>query len=351
MIATVVSLSDVRAADLPTVGGKTANLGELVAAGLPVPPAFCVTTAAFEAFLEGDDDELDVLFDRLDALAANDVEGARELGAALRNRLESRDVPAEIAGAVVAAWEAMGDAVPVAVRSSATAEDLPEASFAGQQDTYLNIVSANDLVDRTRACWISLYTDRAILYRIQHGIPHRKVALSVVVQQMVLPDRSGILFTADPLTGNRKITTIDAGFGLGETLVAGLVSADLYRVDSRTSAVDVTIGDKERAIEPVEGGGTRLVELSAERRAARVLTDEQAIELAEIGGQIADLRGGPQDIEWCIDDGVIFITQARSITALYPALPAPEDDTLHVYFCFNHFQVMTDAMPPLANWS
>ena len=347
MTATVVSLSDVRAADLPTVGGKAANLGEMVAAGLPVPPAFCVTTAAFEAFLDGDDDEIDALFDRLDALAADDVAGARELGAALRNRLATRSVPAEIAGAVVAAWETMGDA-PVAVRSSATAEDLPEASFAGQHDTYLNVVGADELVDRTRACWISLYADRAILYRMQLGIAHRQVALSVIVQQMVLPDRSGILFTADPLTGNRTITTIDAGFGLGEALVAGLVSADLYRVDTRTSAVDATIGDKELVIEPIEGGGTRRVALSPERRAARVLTDEQAVALAALGARIAELRGGPQDIEWCIDDGAIFITQARPITSLYPALPAPEDDTLHVYFCFNHFQVMTDAMPPLA---
>ncbi|MCA9538518.1 MAG: phosphoenolpyruvate synthase [Myxococcales bacterium] len=344
-----LAFAEVGAADLPRVGGKGANLGELTRAGVPVPPGFCVTTDAYRAFL-ADDTEWPGLLAEMDALGADDVEATRVVGARVRGHLEARSVPQAIADEVLAAWRKLGESRAYAVRSSATAEDLPDASFAGQQDTYLNIVGADALLDRMRACWASLFTDRAILYRRRNNIDHTEVALSVVVQRMVLPQKAGILFTGDPVSGHRFTTRIDAGFGLGEALVSGLVSADLYTVDVRARRViDVVIGDKALAIEPIEGGGTVQVDLPPERRHARVLSDDEALRLAEMGARIEKLRGGPQDVEWCVAEGEIYIVQARPITSLYPLPdPMPTDGALHAYVSFNHFQVMTDAMPLLA---
>jgi len=348
MTCWTIDLSQVGAADLLRVGGKGANLGLLTAAGLPVPPGFCVTTDAFRRFVEGE--ALHPLFADLDAVSPGDLSAARACGAALRDALTARPIPAELSEAIIAAWCIAGDQQAYAVRSSATAEDLPDASFAGQQDSYLQVIGEASLLDRVRACWASLYTDRAILYRLQNGIVHRDVALSVVVQKMVLPQASGILFTADPLTGQRQTVSIDAGFGLGETLVSGLVNADLYRVDKRDGRIlEVRVGDKQLAILPLDGGGTRTEQLGDERRRSRVLTDEQARQLAALGTRIETLLGSPQDIEWCIEQDEIFIVQSRPITSLYP-LPerVTAGDSLEVYFCFNHFQVMTDAMPPMS---
>jgi pyruvate,water dikinase len=346
----VLPIDRIRAADLPLVGGKGANLGELAGAGFPVPPGFCVTTTAFRRFLAAAGERSEAMYGELEALAPGDVDGVRRVGAQIRAELAAVAVPDEVTVAVLAAWEALGAEHAYAVRSSATAEDLPGASFAGQQDTFLNVRGREALLAAVRACWISLFTDRAILYRAQSGFDHRTVLLSVVVQRMVWPEVSGILFTADPLSGHRQVASIDAGFGLGEALVSGLVSADLYRVDKRTlDVIEARVAEKELAIRPRPEGGTVREALGDVQRNARALSDEQAVALTVVSSRIEAHYGQPQDIEWCIDgDGEIFIVQSRPITSLFPLPePAPSDDALHLYFSFGHLQVMTDAINPM----
>lgn len=335
--------------DLPKVGGKGANLGALARAGFPVPPGFCITTDGFRRFTAGCG-ELPALYDALDALDAKDVNAARRLGAAVREALLRVPLPQEIADAATAAWRSIGEGDAYAVRSSATAEDLPGASFAGQQDTYLNIRGEAELLSAIRRCFASLFTDRAILYRAQNGFGHREVALSVVVQRMVLAEAAGILFTADPVSGHRGTLTIEAGFGLGEALVGGLITADLYRVDRKTRAIkELRVGDKAVAIRPQPDGGTVTEELPAAQRTARVLDDAALQSLVRLGVAVESHYGGrPQDLEWCREQGKLYLVQARPITSLYPLPePPPKDGALHVYVGFSHAQNMTDPISPL----
>jgi pyruvate,water dikinase len=344
MAPLVLPFSAIRLADLPTVGGKGANLGELCSAGFPVPPGYCLTTRAFRLFLESAPAGV---LDPLTGLEA-DFARVREAGARVRDQLLAVPVPAEVAEAAEAAWRALGTERSYAVRSSATAEDLPDASFAGQQDTFLHRVGWEAIRDGIHRCWVSLFTDRAILYRIQHHFGHEDAALAVVVQAQILPDVSGILFTADPLTSNRAIVAIDAGFGLGEGLVSGKVSADLYQVARRDGKlVHKRIADTALAVLPAEGGGTREVPLTDGSRPA--LTDAQAEALAGLGWRIEAHYGRPQDIEWCLLGGAIIVLQSRPITTLHPLPdPPPAQDGLHVYVSWNHVQGMTDPMPDLA---
>ncbi len=344
----VMPFADITAADLPRVGGKGANLGELTRAGLPVPGGFCVTTRAWAAHI-ADHPAFESLLAELEQVEPDDLDGVRALGGRIRAALTAREMPAAVRAAVVEAWRAAGVEHPYAVRSSATAEDLPTASFAGQQDTYLNVIGEADLLDRVRACWASLYTDRAILYRMRNAVPHRQVALSVVVQRLVRPDKSGILFTADPISGHRGHTSVDAGFGLGEALVSGLVDADLYVVETDSGRpVSVKVGDKALAIRWVAGGGTETIDLPPEQRRRRVLGDDELQRLVALGRRIEAHYGCPQDIEWCFAHGALFVVQARPITSLFPLPePASPGDGAKVYACFNHFQVMTDAVPPM----
>ncbi len=312
-----------------------------------MPPGFCVTTAAFQAFLAGAGDTSQ-MFAALAALNPEDTSAVRQLGKHVRTRLRQAPMPDAAAGAIEAAWRKAGAEFAYAVRSSATAEDLPGASFAGQQDTYLNVRGGDELLEKVKACWVSLFTDRAITYRQKNGFDHRRVFLSVIVQRMVTPDVSGIMFTADPIDGRRHIVSIDSGFGLGEALVSGLVSADLYKVDKRTHAiVERKIARKTLVIRPTPDGGTRQEALDDEQQRARSLTDAQAVELAAMGARIETHYQAPQDIEWCIASGAISIVQSRPITTLYP-LPAPPapDAALRIYISFGHVQVMTDALPP-----
>jgi pyruvate,water dikinase len=345
----ILPFERISAADLPRVGGKGANLGEMARAGFPVPPGFCVTTAAFDEFLAGCG-ALQPLYAELEALDGKDVEAARRVAESTRATLERAPLPPAVADAVLAAWRELGTDASWAVRSSATAEDLPDASFAGQQDTYLNIRGAEALLDAVRRCWVSLFTDRAVLYRARSGFGHRSVKLSVVVQRMVLPEVSGILFTADPITGRRGTVSIDAGFGLGEALVSGLINADLYKVDKATGELlEVRVGDKALAIRPKPEGGTWEEHLPEATRRARALDDAALRELVAMGVRIEKHYGKPQDIEWCIEAGRLYVVQTRPITSLYPLPePAPDDEGLHVYASFGHVQMMTDAMPPLA---
>lgn len=344
----ILSFTDIRATDLPLVGGKGANLGELTHAGFPVPSGFCLTTIAFQEFIESCPESA-TLYALLDTVTADDVETARKVGQHVRQTLLDVPVPQHIIDAVKQEWQQVGQDDAYAVRSSATAEDLPDASFAGQQDTYLNVRGHLDLVDAIRRCWVSLFTDRAILYRCQNNFSHQEVLLSVVVQQMVMAEMSGILFTADPLTGHRHTVAIDASFGLGEALVSGLVSPDAYRVDKRTQTIiERQIADKQIAIFPEKEGGTRQETLSPAQRGQTVLTDAQILALAAMGSRIEAHYDAPQDIEWAIVAGQIYLLQARPITSLFPinGLQSP-DDSLHIYFSMGHQQMMTNAMSPL----
>lgn len=348
----IVPFEQLGAADLARVGGKGSNLGELSRAGFPVPHGFCLTTAGYRALLAGVADAARFI-DELDRLGVPDtadaLENIRRLGAALRRAIESTPLPDAIAEALVHAWSAIGPEHTYAVRSSATAEDLPGASFAGQQETFLNVAGQPALLEAVRGCMASLFTDRAIVYRAKNGFSHGQVALSVIVQRMAMPEVSGVLFTADPIANSRKICTIDATYGLGEVLVSGQVCPDSYRVDKRSGEVlEARVGDKNTAIWPIPGGGTRTESLDETRRSARALTDAQACSLAELGVRIEAHFGQPQDIEWCLEQGEFRILQSRPITSLYPMPePAPDDDALHVYASVGHFQGMTDPMSPM----
>lgn len=345
----VVTFSRIGAQDLERVGGKGQNLGALTQAGFPVPPGFCVTTEGYRRFVAGCEG-FAAWLDRLDELNPDDVAGARELGAAVRAALLAVPLPAELAGEIAAAHAEFGEQHAYAVRSSATAEDLPGASFAGQQDTYLNVRGRDELLAAVRRCFASLFTDRAILYRARNGFGHRDVALAVVVQRMVVPDAAGILFTADPVSGHRGTLTIDAGYGLGEALVGGLVTADLYRVDRRSGALkEVRVGDKAVAVRALPGGGTVTEDVPEDMRRARVLDDAAVAALAELGGRVEAHYGGvPQDVEWCIERGALYLVQARPITSLFPLVePPPRDGAVHLYMSFGHGQNMTDPITPM----
>ncbi len=344
----VIALGDLGAEDVARAGGKGANLGELTRAGLPVPPGFCVTTDAYRAFVASAS-EAAPLLDALAALARDDADGARAVGERLRTVLVAAPIPDEVARDIEGAWRRAGADRAYAVRSSATAEDLPGASFAGQQDTYLNVRGERALLDAVRCCWASLFTERAILYRARNGFDHREVALAVVVQRMVDADVAGILFTADPVSGDRLTTVIDAGFGLGEALVSGVVTADRFRVDRRHGAiVERHIADKGLSIVAAADGGVERVALPHERSRAASLTDRQVLELTALGTRIAEHFGLPQDIEWAYRGGELTTLQARPITSLYPLPePRPADGGLHLYFSFAHAQGVLEPMTPL----
>ncbi|WP_431899071.1 rifamycin-inactivating phosphotransferase [Nonomuraea sp. bgisy101] len=346
MGAYVLGFHDIDKTQLGLVGGKGANLGELSAIhGVRVPYGFCVTTDAYRDVVEHDA-AVSVLIDELSGLRADDRARIATAGARLRTAIEGLTVPEEIRRDIVRhLHEAGGDHVPCAVRSSATAEDLPSSSFAGQQDTYLNIQGATAVIDSVRRCWASLFTDRAVAYRIQNGFDHRAVRLSVVVQQMVFPDAAGIMFTADPVSSNRTVVSIDAGFGLGEAFVSGLVNADNYRVRAGR-IIDKKIATQTKELRASPSGGTHELPIEPARQHAQKLGDEQILQLEELGRRIETHFGKPQDIEWALYDGMFHVLQSRPITTLYPVPPA-HDGKNHVYISYGHRQMMTDAFAPL----
>ncbi|MFC5826028.1 rifamycin-inactivating phosphotransferase [Nonomuraea insulae] len=346
MGAYVLGFHDIDKTQLTLVGGKGANLGELSAIGeVRVPYGFCVTTEAYQEVVEGDP-SISALIDGLAGLRADDRAGIAAACTRLRAAIESLTVPEEIQHEVIRhLQDAGGEDVPCAVRSSATAEDLPSSSFAGQQDTYLNVRGTEALIDSVRRCWASLFTDRATAYRIQNGFDHRAVRLSVVVQQMIFPDAAGIMFTADPVSANRRVTSIDAGFGLGEAFVSGLVNADNYRVKAG-QIIDKKIVEQTKELRASASGGTQEQPIEPERRSAQKLSDGQILRLESLGRRIESHFGKPQDIEWALCDGRFYVLQSRPITTLYPVPPA-HDDKNHVYVSYGHRQMMTDAFAPL----
>ncbi len=344
MHGVLLQLGEVGRDRLAVVGGKAAHLGELTrTAGITVPGGWCVTTGAYRAVVEGAPG-FDALLDRLAGLPADDADGLAAVAAEVRGLVASRPVPDDVAAAVAAAVGRSPAGTAWAVRSSATAEDLPTASFAGQQDSYLNVVGADAVLDRVRDCWASLFTDRAVAYRRRRGLDHRAVAMAVVVQEMVVPDVSGVLFTADPVTSDRTATVVEAVPGLGEALVSGLVAADGWTVRDGT-VVDRRAAPRTVAVRPAPGGGIRTERLGPHDDSP-LLTDDQVLELARLGRTIEAGLGGPQDVEWCLSGGRFQVVQSRPITTLFP-VPDTDDDRLHVYLSVGYQQMMTDAMRPL----
>ncbi|MBM7587179.1 pyruvate,water dikinase [Bacillus pakistanensis] len=327
------------------VGGKGVNLGELSKIhGIQLPGGFCVTTEAYQKALE-QNEAFHALLDQLTLLKVEDRDQIGEISREIRKIILEVDIPSDVVKAVAHYLFQFGNEHAYAVRSSATAEDLPYASFAGQQDTYLNIKGIEAILQHISKCWASLFTDRAVIYRIQNGFDHRKVFLSVVIQRMIFPQASGILFTADPVTSNRKVLSIDASFGLGEALVSGLVSADNYKV-REGRIVEKTISTKKLAIYVRNEGGTKEMEIEPGQQSLSTLSDEQVLELERIGRKLEAYFGYPQDIEWCLVDDTFYIVQSRPITTLYP-IPEANDQENHIYVSVGHQQMMTDPMKPL----
>ncbi|MER5257216.1 rifamycin-inactivating phosphotransferase [Streptomyces sp. NPDC002855] len=341
----VLNLQDIDDTQVAVVGGKGAHLGELSRIdGIRVPGGFCVTTDAFRRVM-AQAPSIDGHLDQLARLDPDDREAIRTLSAQIRRTIEETAVPGDLAAAVTRTLTQLGEQAAYAVRSSATAEDLPTASFAGQQDTYLNVVGAAAILQHISRCWASLFTERAVTYRRRNGIDHRTVHMAVVVQRMVLPHASGILFTADPVTGNRKVATVDAGFGLGEALVSGLVNPDVYKVRDG-AIIEKTIAAKQRAVHAVPAGGTREVVIDSRQQEQLALTDAQVVRLVQLGRRIEAHFGRPQDIEWCLAEGDFQVVQSRPITTLFP-IPEADDQENHVYVSVGHQQMMTDPMKPL----
>jgi phosphoenolpyruvate synthase/pyruvate phosphate dikinase len=327
------------------VGGKGMNLGECSRIeGILVPKGFCVTTEAYKRVI-GKNEKLHQLLDQLAVLKVDEREKISEISRKIRELIEGIEIEKEIEEDIDRCLLTFGYEQAYAVRSSATAEDLPYASFAGQHDTYLNITGKEAILRHIRKCWASLFTDRAVVYRMQNGFDHNQVYLSVVVQQMVFPQASGILFTADPVTSNRKLLSIDASFGLGEALVSGLVSADNYKV-REGRIVEKAISSKKLAIYARKEGGTEKKEIEPGEQNLSTLSDEQVLELEGIGRKLEAYFGSPQDIEWCLVDNKIYIVQSRPITTLYP-IPEADDNENHVYISVGHVQMMTEPVKPL----
>ena len=288
----VLGLRDIDRTQVAVAGGKGANLGELSRIeGIGVPDGFCVTTDAFERIM-AEAPSIDDWLDQLSRLKPDDREAIRALSAEIRRTVEGIAIPDDVGDAISGSLAGLGEQAAYAVRSSATAEDLPSASFAGQQDTYLNVVGPAAILKHISRCWASLFTERAVTYRLRNGFDHRKVRMAVVVQQMVFPQAAGILFTADPVTSSRKVSSVEASFGLGESLVSGLVNADGYKVRDG-EVVARTIVTKRRAIHALPAGGTRMA-VEPERQEQPVLTDAQVVRLAQLGRQIEAHFGRPR---------------------------------------------------------
>mgnify|MGYP005827765081 CR=1 FL=1 len=345
MSSLVLSFQEMEQTQLMLVGGKGLNLGELSnIQGIQVPEGFSVTTVGFQRATE-QNETYHALLDRLTKLIPEDRDQIGEISRKIRQVLLEVAIPSGVAKAVTQYLSRFGEDHAYAVRSSATAEDLPHASFAGQQDTYLNIIGKEAVLKHISKCWASLFTDRAVIYRMQNGFDHSEIHISVIIQRMVSPQVSGILFTADPVSSNRKVVSIDAGFGLGEALVSGLVSADNYKVKDG-KIIEKRIASKKLAIHGRNGGGTETHSIHPDQQMAAALTDEQIVQLARLGRQIEAHFGCPQDIEWCLEDDTFYIVQSRPITTLFP-IPEAADGDNHVYISVGHQQMMTDAMKPL----
>ncbi|WP_227378185.1 phosphoenolpyruvate synthase [Haladaptatus halobius] len=310
-------LDSIRAADLETVGGKAASLGELTAADLPVPLGFVVTAGTYRAFIEdsGIDDEL---FEAVD-IDPEDSGALAEAQQRAHDLIMGTELSESVREEILEAYQSIGDdgeEAFVAVRSSATAEDLPDASFAGQQETFLNVTQER-LLNCVKECWASLFSQRAIYYRNRQGFSHDEVDIAVVVQQMVDAEKSGVMFTSHPSTGEPQII-IEAAWGLGEAVVSGAVSPDNYIIDRKSGSVEeVTVADKKvMHVKDPETGETGERNVPEDKQEVRVLSDEEIAALVELGEQAETHYSKPQDVEWAIHDGEIYMLQSRPITTI-----------------------------------
>lgn len=345
MSSLVLSFQDIEKTQLSLVGGKGVNLGELSKVqGIHVPEGFCVTTLGYQKAIE-QKEPFQALLEQLTQLKVDNRDQIAEISKKLRQIFLDVDIPSDVVKSIAHYLSQFGEEYAYAVRSSATAEDLPHASFAGQHDTYLNITGKEAILQHIKKCWSSLFTDRAVIYRMQNGFDHHQVSLSVIIQRMVFPQASGVLFTADPITSNRKLLSIDASFGLGEALVSGLVSPDCYKVQE-DRIIDKIIAAKKLAIYGLHDGGTETKQIDPELQKTQTLTNQQILQLARIGRKIEAYFGSPQDIEWCLADDTFYIVQSRPITTLYP-IPETNDLENHVYVSVGHQQMMTDPIKPL----
>ena len=330
-------------ATLEIVGGKGASLATLSRSGFPVPDGFMISTAAYRDFVEANNMQR-LILSRLVDLSPNEPAALHDASSDIRAWFSENNLGPELTASVQKAYISLGGG-PVAVRSSATAEDLPEMSFAGQQETFLNIVGGPMLYEAILNCWSSLWTARAIGYRSRNGIPHNEVALSVLVQIMVQSEASGVLFTANPLTGKRSETVIDATFGLGEALVSGLVEPDHYVVDTSSGEIiHKTLGSKALTIRGKAGGGVITEDANAAERQA--IPDDVIADLTELGQRVSALYQSPQDIEWAWGQGQLHLLQSRPITSLFP-IPEVPADQFHVFASFAVIQGLLAPFTPL----
>ncbi len=341
MSGSIAWFPDVGIADRPTVGGKGGSLGELTQAGIDVPPGFVVTTHAFEQFLSALEAREPVR-SKVEALEQGDMDAITALSRELRARVEEEPMPAELEQAMADAYGELCKAgEPVAVRSSATTEDADDASFAGLQDTFLWVLSAQDMIHRVRECWGSLYSVESITYRLKHGLPEEGVAMGVVVQQMVDARTAGVMFTRSPTSGDKSVITIEGAWGLGSAVVSGEVTPDRWVIGKITGEISVRdISDKHAQQIPAQGGGIEEVELPADKRSAPCLSDDELQALRDVGRKIERHYGKPQDIEWALDkQGQILLLQSRpeTVWSAKDTVPVkkPEADPLkHVMTIF-----------------
>ena len=346
----VLTLSDSQAV-LETVGGKGMSLAKMIQAGFPVPDGFHITTEAYRQFVTSNKLQTRILnaLKDVDTTLPTSLETA---SATISRFFAESKIPNDIATSIITAYNAINNQQSVAVRSSATAEDLPEASFAGQQETFLNIRGEQALIEAVKKCWASLWTGRAIAYRIKNNIDQNAVALAVVVQEMVNAEAAGILFTANPINGHRDEMVINAAWGLGEAIVGGLVSPDTIVADKATGKVKTYDIAEKTVITVLIETGTREDPLNDARRNSKVMNEVQVIELINIARRIESFYGKPQDIEWCRTDGHFYIVQSRPITALpEPEVPAPKEWKLpkgnYAAMRNNIVELMADPLSPL----
>jgi phosphohistidine swiveling domain-containing protein len=340
-------------ATLESSGGKGANLSRLAMAGFEVPPGFIVATDAYRAYV-GINRLEDRIREGLAALSEGDELALDRASAAIRAAFSSGRVPDDLAASIRRAYSGLAPQseivpadLPVAVRSSATTEDLPELSFAGQQDTYLNVIGLEQLLRAVVDCWSSLWTARAIGYRLRNNISQDEVSLAVIVQEMVESDSSGVLFTANPLTGLRNETVIDATLGLGEALVSGQVEPDHYVVNTASGEiVSKHLGVKGLAIRGKSGGGTETIEQEA--ASLQALPDDEIRRLAALGSRVRELYGAPQDMEWALAGGKLYLLQSRPITSLFP-LPEAAPGRPEAWFSFGAVQGVLGPITPLGS--
>ena len=343
---------EIDAGEIDLVGGKGANLGEMARAGFPVPPGFCVVAPAYREMIETTG-LYPVIEGILAGMDTDDPAAVTRISAEIRRLINEKPIPPSLAAEITRSYGQLGDKLgladaavtPVAIRSSATAEDLPTASFAGQQDTYLNIRGEEQLLAHIRRCWASLWTTRAVTYRAKQGFDHQKVYVSVVVQAMIDSEVSGILFTANPISGNRDEAVINASWGLGEAIVSGLVSPDTLTVrKGNGTVVSRQTASKDLQIIYSANGGTVEVDTRPEQREAPALTDQQAAELAALGSKIEDHYGVPQDIEWGLANNAWYLLQARPITTL--ERPKKVFDVEGEYSRVMMVEIFPDALSP-----